>query len=63
MARLGRSDVDSVSPLKEIVVTRNHLLILSMKPRPAAQRSVWRMAVDVLGSAFGAPSARPERRP
>lgn len=44
-------------------MTRNHLLILSMQPRPPTQRSVWRMTMDVLGQAFGAPAERPERRP
>lgn len=43
-------------------MTRNHLLILSMNARPPAGRSVWRMTLDVLGQAFGAPAARPERR-
>lgn len=36
-------------------MTRNHLLTLSTKPRPAMQRSVWRMTLGVLGQAFGAP--------
>lgn len=62
MARLGLSGVGFVSVLKETVVTRNHLLILSMKPRSPAQRSVWRMTLDVLGQAFGAPAEHPERR-
>lgn len=43
-------------------MTRNRLLILSMKPRPPAGRSVWRMTLEVLGQAFGAPAVRPERR-
>lgn len=42
-------------------MTRNHLLILSMKPRPPAQGGVWRMTLDVLGQAFGAPAVRSER--
>ncbi len=42
-------------------MTRNHLLIASMKPRPPAERSVWRMTMELLGYAFGAASVRPER--
>lgn len=41
-------------------MTRNHLLILSMQPRPSAGPSVWRMTMTVLGAAFGAPR-RPQR--
>jgi hypothetical protein len=61
MARLGSSGVGFVSILKETAMTRNHLLLLSLQPRPPARRSIWRMALDLLGHAFGAP-ARPERR-
>lgn len=43
-------------------MTRNHLLILSMHSRPPAGRGVWRMTLDVLGQAFGAPAVGPERR-
>ena len=62
MARLRPSDVDCVSVLKETVMTRNHLLILSMKPRPPAQGGVWRMTLHVLGQAFGVLAVGPERR-
>lgn len=37
-------------------MTRNHLLILSMKPRPPAQGGVGRMTLNVLDQAFGAPA-------
>ena len=41
-------------------MTRNHLLKLSLQPRRSP--SVWRMAMDVLGQAFGAgPRADRER--
>lgn len=60
MARLRPWDVVCVSLLKETAMTRNHL-ILSMKPRPPAQGGVWRMTLDVLGQAFGAPAVRSER--
>ncbi len=62
MARLRPSDVDFVSVLKETAMTRNHLLILSMTPRPAARSSVWSMTLNVLGQAFGALAVSPERR-
>lgn len=43
-------------------MTRNHLLVLSMKPCSPTKYGVWRMTLDLLGQAFGAPTARPERR-
>lgn len=43
-------------------MTRNHLLILSMKRRPPARAGVWRMTMDVLGQAFGAPRPHQDRR-
>ncbi|GAA0650192.1 hypothetical protein [Brevundimonas lenta] len=36
-------------------MTRNHLLKLTLQPR-RAERSVWRMTLDVIGQAFGARS-------
>ena len=45
-------------------MSRNHLLILSTRPRPSANPAtnpgVWRMTMDVLGQAFGVPAARQE---
>ncbi|MFN3559996.1 MAG: hypothetical protein ACK4UQ_12005 [Brevundimonas sp.] len=43
-------------------MTRNHLLKLSVRPRPAAQPTVWRMTMDLLGQAFGVPASRREPR-
>lgn len=43
-------------------MTRNHLLKLTLRPRPVGEVSVWRMTMDVLGVAFGAPSSRREPR-
>ena len=46
-------------------MTRNYLLILSMRPHPAtlaeARPGVWRMTMALLGRAFGVPAARRER--
>lgn len=43
-------------------MTRNHLLKLTLRRQPAEPVSVWRMTMDVLGAAFGAPSGRREAR-
>ncbi|WP_439472496.1 hypothetical protein [Brevundimonas sp.] len=43
-------------------MTRNALLTQSLKPRPVAPPSVWRMAMDVIGQAFGAASTRERGR-
>jgi hypothetical protein len=37
-------------------MTRNHLLLRTLRPSPGA--SVWRMTMTVLGAAFGAPRRR-----
>lgn len=43
-------------------MTRNHPLKLTLRRRPADEISVWRMTMDVLSAAFGAPSSRREAR-
>jgi hypothetical protein len=45
MARLWPSAADFISVLKETALTRNHLLILSLKRRGRAQAGVWRMTL------------------
>ena len=47
---------------KEVTMTRNHLFKLSTRRGPAGRPSVWRMTMDVLGQAFGAPTGRREDR-
>ena len=43
-------------------MTRNSLLIHSLKPRPQGTPGVWRMTLDLVGLAFGArPSSNRER--
>ncbi|WP_291538664.1 hypothetical protein [Brevundimonas sp.] len=41
-------------------MTRNHMLKLSLQPRSTP--SVWRMTLDLIGQAFGAPSPQDRGR-
>jgi len=43
-------------------MTRNSLLIHSLKPRPQGTPGVWRMTLDLVGLAFGARSASDRER-
>jgi hypothetical protein len=43
-------------------MTRNHLLKLSTRSSPVGQPGVWRMTMNLLGMAFGAPVSRGEDR-
>lgn len=43
-------------------MTRNHLLSLSLR-RPSARPGVWRMTLNLIGLAFGAPCPPPSSPP
>jgi|GEM_PF-2471156 len=43
-------------------MTRNSLLIHGLKPRSQTPRGVWRMTMDLIGQAFGAPPASNRER-